>query len=368
VYADWNGNAVKDVREEFSGLTITVSGGWPQGSYATVTDSAGRFTFSGLPRGNYRISFANADWAFPQTYAAVDGEDDPDLLFRAALLLAPVLTASAVFDRQSYRVNDTARLTLTLANSGAAPIPGITASCSTTVGSQLELGELAPDGPGATVPANTARAFDVRFPVDQRMADQGYLKVDCKFGENQYDNGNVTASAITRISGVIVGKVSGQVTLPPGMPYPQAQCGCSGPRPGLPVPNLKIYLKDQFTGAIFARATTNDLGNFDFYDLPTGIHELGVVGPWKLFSGGSAFYVNAADGRPHLVYVVPGPDQADPDPPQPGGSPEPGAGGGQQTPEQLASTGVNVTWLALGGLLTLLAGAGLVFRTRRRTT
>ncbi|MEU4746600.1 SdrD B-like domain-containing protein, partial [Actinosynnema sp. NPDC023658] len=318
VYADYNGNAAKDAGEEFTNLTVTVSGGPAQGTYATVTDSAGRFAFEGLPRGGYLISFAAADWSFPWTNATVDGEDDPDLLFRAAYLLDPVLTASAAFDRQGYRAGDTALLTLTLTNSGAVPVPGITASCSTTGWSHPELGELAPEGPGVSVPAHAARSFDVRMPIDDRTAGQGYVRVDCKFGERQYSNGDVTASAITRISGAIVATVSGQVTLPLGMP-PGAQCGCSGPRPGVPVPDLKVYLKDQFTGAVLARATTTGQGGFEFHDVPAGLHNFGVVGPWKITYGGPEFSVSTGDSRSHLVYVVPGPDQADPEPPRPDG-------------------------------------------------
>ncbi|XVS60773.1 LPXTG cell wall anchor domain-containing protein [Actinosynnema sp. CA-299493] len=371
VYADWNGNAAKDSGEEFTGLTVTATGGHvSQGTYATVTDSAGRFAFGGLPRGDYRISFAAQDWAFPATSVEVDGEDDPDLLFRAARLLDPVLTASAAFDRQGYQVNDTALLTLTLTNSGAAPIPGITASCSTSVWSTLELGELTPGGPGATVPANAGRAFGVRIPIDQRMAGQGYLKVQCEFGEQHYSNGHVAASTIARIPGATAEKVSGQVTLPRQAGPPGPWCGCSGPHPGLPVPDLKIYLKDQFTGAVLARATTDTSGRFEFHHIPTGLHTLGVVGPWKITSGGPEFSVVATEERPRLVYVEPGPDQADPDPPQAGGppAPAPGAGAGQQPVDRLASTGVDATWLALGGLLTLLAGVGLVFHARRRAT
>ncbi|MFE9750731.1 hypothetical protein ACFYOT_37980 [Saccharothrix saharensis] len=74
----------------------------------------------------------------------MDGEDDPEVLLRAARPLVGVLTASAASDRQGYQVGDTALLTLALANSGAAPIPGITATCS--VWPPVDLGELTPEG------------------------------------------------------------------------------------------------------------------------------------------------------------------------------------------------------------------------------
>lgn len=225
---------------------------------------------------------------------------------------------------------------------------------------------MTPDGPGVTLPAHADRAVVVRILIEYPAVREGYLRVRCGFGEQRYTNGDIAASAIVRVPGSMREKVSGQVTLPPGMAHPEARCGCSGPRPGLPVPDLK----DQFTGAVLGRATTDTLGAFEFHDIPPGLHDRGVVGPWKIVAGGPTLPITAVAPRFHLVHVEPGPDQADPEPPQPGGppAPTPGAGGEQRPAEHLASTGVDVAWLAHGGPLTVPAGAGPVFRTRRKVT
>ncbi|WP_146173751.1 hypothetical protein [Saccharothrix carnea] len=51
VYADRNGDATMDAGEALADLRLEV-GGRPAGSYTTKTDSAGRFLFRDLPRGN----------------------------------------------------------------------------------------------------------------------------------------------------------------------------------------------------------------------------------------------------------------------------------------------------------------------------
>lgn len=75
-------------------------------------------------------------------------------------------------------------------------------------------------------------------------------------------------------------------------------------------------------------------------------------------------------GDEHLLLVVAGPEQADPDaapsqPPQPRPSVEPRTGAGIGGTGGLAYTGANLTWLAIGGLLALGLGAGLVPRRGR---
>ncbi|MBB5802076.1 hypothetical protein F4560_001844 [Saccharothrix ecbatanensis] len=379
VYGDSDGNGVMGADEALADLEVTVRGGRPYADYTATTDSAGRFTFPDLPRGRYEVKYASDTWWSPHLEVDVDGVDDPDLLIRGTPLANRVLTVTGALDRSTYQLGDTARFALTLANSGPMPLTGITAACWSNGNAPLDLGELAPGGPGVTLPANASRDLVVPIPIDSRMVDTGNLQADCTFGAPPHYNGNVVVKVLARVPGGRAPKVAGLVALE----RPRSGTAPLGPPvPGAPVPNLKVYLKDQFTGAVFVRATTNASGVFEFFDVPAGTHQFGVVGPWEIVHGGPVFPVTAGDnGSPsnHLVLLVPGTDKPDPDPaprpndpsPPPGTAPPgaapPGTGPAQQpTAAQLAATGVNVTWLALGGLLTLLAGIGLLTRTGRR--
>lgn len=369
VYGDRNGSGAMDPGEALAGLEVVVNGGHPDAEYTTTTDAAGRFAFSGLPRGDYRIGFAAPEWSFVWKSYAVDGEDDPDLVFRGARPIVSQLTASAGLDRSAYGVGDTAIVTLTLTNSDAVPIPDLTAVAYSN-SAAIDLGELAQGGPGVTIPANAGRTFRISVAVDRHAADSGYLYVTCTFGAPPHSNGSVTATAEARIPGAVAAKVTGLVAQQ--LPVPGVTT-MGPPAFGPRVPDLKVYLRDQFTGEIIARATTGAAGEFEFRDVPAGAHQLGLVGPWRIVYGGPRFYVGVHEGGlgpiGHLVLVAPGPDQPDPDPaPQPGAPTTPApvppdAGPWQQ---QLAATGANVVWLALGGLLTLLTGVALVLRPRRR--
>ncbi|NUT52306.1 MAG: carboxypeptidase regulatory-like domain-containing protein [Saccharothrix sp.] len=80
--------------------------------------------------------------------------------------------------------------------------------------------------------------------------------------------------------------------------------GTSGCPTGPPVPNVKVYLTDQFTGAVIARARTDASGRFEFSDVPAGAHKVGVVGSWWLVDG-DRFEVHpgAEPTRSHQVRV-----------------------------------------------------------------
>lgn len=126
-----------------------------------------------------------------------------------------------------------------------------------------------------------------------------------------------------------------------------------------PVPGVEVVLTDQVTGAVVARAVTEAGGSFTFLDLPAGTYGFAVRGPWRLTSDPYLVALAGEDGpvpMRHWYYVEPGPEQ-----PGPG---QPGAGGGAAPREELAATGADVAWLALAGLLALLAGTVLVRRVR----
>ncbi|NUT92883.1 MAG: LPXTG cell wall anchor domain-containing protein [Saccharothrix sp.] len=92
-------------------------------------------------------------------------------------------------------------------------------------------------------------------------------------------------------------------------------------------------------------------------DLPAGTYGFAIRGPWRLTSDPYLVALAGEDGPVplrHWYYVEPAPDQ-----PGPGG---PGAGPAPR--EELAATGTDVGWLALAGLVALLAGTVLVRRAR----
>ncbi|MER5267116.1 carboxypeptidase-like regulatory domain-containing protein [Actinosynnema sp. NPDC002837] len=370
VYADRNGDATMNAGEALTDLPVEVRGGRPAGLYTTRTDSAGRFTFRDLPRGDYDVLFGTGEVSFPPKTVRVDGVRDPDLLFRGALWVEPVLTASATLDRQTYRMGDIARMTLTLTNSGAVSIPAVLASSWANGGVQVDLGDLDNPGPGVTVPGNATLTIDVPIPIGDAVADYGYLSVECVFGAPPVYNGNVRTTVRAKVLGAVAPRVTGWVAQERFVPRPSV---LGGPYTGPAVPGLKVYLKDRDTGSVAARATTNAQGTFEFRDVPAGEYVFDVVGPWKVIFGGT-FFIRASAESWRTVIVTPGPDRPEPDvtpppdvTPAPGEPPAPGAGPARQpTAADLAATGVNVTWLALGGLLTLLIGLGLVVRSGRR--
>ncbi|MFI9811263.1 SdrD B-like domain-containing protein [Saccharothrix variisporea] len=365
VYRDTDLDGVSDPGEDASGVEVTAAGGSPFREYRTTTTSQGRFSFEDLPLGAYSVrTQPDDDWFYPYTQVDVGEAASPELVVRGIQWLERVVAASVSFDRQTYRPGETAVLTISLTNSGATR-SGIAASWSTEGGTpHLDLGELRDWRPGATLPTGETRVFTVPVPIDGGMADTGYLRVHLTFSSPLLFSGSFSRSAVLRVPGARAPRVVGLLAKQRG-----AQ---GGPLIGDPVPNTVVYLRDQVGGAVLVRATTDAAGRFEFTDVPVGLHDFGVVGPWRLLTG-REFAVRASDTPDlvrHVVLVAPGPDQ--PDPGQPGPvppAPEPPATGPRPgEPDALAATGADVLWSLVAGLLTLAAGAGAVFAARRRLT
>jgi hypothetical protein len=368
VYGDRNRNNVVDPGELLGGVTVTINrnGGPPLQSFSQETDSQGRFAFRDIPAGIYSTGFSLAGWSIPSGQTSVDGVDDPNLVIRATRLLSETLKASMAFAKDTYSETETAHLIVTLNNSGSVPLTGIIGYCI-GFGSN-DWGGLADYSSGVTVPARSKRIFDVAGPIPEPAAAGGSMSVHCEFVLIGVGVQGVVATASARVPGRVASEVHSslrRLVAYPGCP-PIAPCG--GPS-SFTVPDTKVYIRSPFNGRIVARAVTNRNGEFQFANLPVGQYDFGIVGPWKIAPGSSPFHVYAdADnvGRANTVYVVPGPNQADPDavtpvPPVP----QAGVGPAGDT-EQLAWTGVNVIWLAIGGLLSLVTGFVLVLRGVRR--
>ncbi|MBP2335707.1 hypothetical protein JOF41_001885 [Saccharothrix coeruleofusca] len=327
------------------------------GQHRAVTDRTG----------GYSISVAANGWSFPRPRVGVGHGPGPDVPLRGELVAEHVLTATAAFDRQSYRNGDTALLVLTVTNGGRAAVPGVTGSFDEDGGTAVDLGDLRYPGPGVTLPPGGTRTVQVRLPVDDHRADLGRIRVSGAFGSPPFGEGSAGASALARVPGRRAARVEGLLAV-----RRASASDVAGALTSRPLPGAEVHLRDQVTGAVLVRDTTDEQGRFGFSDVPVGLHDTGVVGPWEIVSG-KDFPVSAGgDPGVRLVLVEPGPEQPDPDSTTLATtSPEVGTAA-PTTPSDagsgLAGTGTGASWRALAGLLALLTGALLVAAARRGRT
>jgi hypothetical protein len=359
VYGDVNRNGVIDPGEELAGVGVGLAGGAPFRNLSGTTDASGRFTFPKITAGQYRAGFVLAGWVIPPSDSfVVDGVDDPDVVIRATQPISVTLTATIAFVKGSYKVGETAHLTVTLTNSSPGPLSGISANCVDLDSSAPTWGDLATNGPGVSIPAHATVTIDVSSPIPPEAFSTGQITLHCVLGSAPAYLDFASAIAMTRVPGGIaprtIGSLSKHVRIF-----------------SFPVPGVKIYLRSQVTGKVVARSTTDKDGRFEFIDVPADLYDVGLVGPWRILGTTPTLQVYTGDDgtqRDTNFEVAAGPDQPDPDAqpsttpaPQPGVEPaEPAEGGGG-----LAATGADVTWPAMAGLLALALGFGLVVSSRR---
>ncbi|MGW4213595.1 hypothetical protein ACWEIJ_36820 [Lentzea sp. NPDC004789] len=361
IYGDRDGDQVMDPGEALAGVSVHISGGFPHTERTAVTDANGVVVFGNLPTGSYYTSvyWYDSGWYVPSWDGTVTGVDDPDVLLRATPELSDDrLKASLAFTQESYRRGDTPRAILRLHNTSSVLLTDLTAGCG-----GADEGELTPGGPGAVLHAGEKRDFTVTMaPITDEVASTGYVRLYCTVSAGG-SNLSTPLTALARVPGGVAPRVTGGLIRVRGH-------NPTEPPWGDPVPDVKVYLRDAISDALVVRAVTDASGRFTFYDVPAGLYNSGVVGPWQPY-GGTEFAVRAGeDGSPrHSIYVVPGPDQPDPDAVPPGGTPPDGGPPPDTAPPNgtphLAATGTGAARLALSGLLTLLIGTGLVLIARR---
>jgi hypothetical protein len=197
VYVDRNKDGVFEPGEGLDGITASYSliGASDPTAVPIVTGPDGQFSFVHVPIGKYDINFSSpTDWVVggagvddnfttvPVTRAAT-----PTGYFPAARPLSDSLHATVRFDQSTYRPGDTVHLTVTLRNSGTSPITGVIADCN-RIGDENSVytgavwGELAFNGPGATIPAGHTRVFHASAPLPADAQKWGYVSALCVFG------------------------------------------------------------------------------------------------------------------------------------------------------------------------------------------
>ncbi len=372
VYTDKNRNGQQDAGEAAAGAEVKANGGVPYEYYKTTTDAEGRYSFKGLPSGDYYVGFALADgWVVHHDEKHAQVRVQPgapvDLTARAERPYHESLAAKMELDKDVYRVGEEARVTITLTNSSDRAITGITAACN-FAGDSNQLGGrpghdrptgwgdlLRPAG-GVTVGPGETRTFVAVEAVPDEALGFGKVVVGCVFspgagwntdGAEAFDSARVPGG-FGAMTGYLIYDRNGNRALDPGEA----------------IGNTRIVLHDRELGVDVAEAMSDDRGNVRFDRVPAGDYWARVDGPWK-FQGEYDNHVQVFAGSERstdfwvVPDVAPGQGAGSTEPPAPAAT----AGG---SGDALAKTGASVLGLGLLGALLVAFGFGASVIGRRR--
>lgn len=358
LYYDKNGNGSFDQGEGLPDVKVTISGGAPSHTLPPVkTDQDGKFKVTDVPSGTYSASYEGLGDLVPQSAGWRVDQGTVQVVSEARRKVSDTLTASTKFTADTYKVGDTAHVTVTMKNSGDRALAGITVMCG--IGDPHELkgrsdgwGDLQQSGRGVAVPAHGTTTLDVTEAVPSGARSYGYVRVRCDFGQFNagfYDGAERAPVDRVHVPGAIsnvlggLGNVTTKV-VPAG---------------------VKLYLVDEISAKPVANTVTDAKGGFSFKGLPAGLYRTVLVGPWKLVAGQSPIWdFTEGDLTGRDIAVEPGPNQ--PDPYAPTTAPT------TPTPQALrvlANTGAaDVQALTGAAILAMVLGVGLVLLSRRRRT
>lgn len=360
LYGDKNHNGVQDPGEALAGAEVRISRSLPRYSATRTTDAEGRFRFEDAPAGGWYVSYKIDGWTVPDDPAVNNVLVTPagiDLTVRAEPSITSVLQPKMTFDRSSYQPGESARLTVTLANTGDRPVTGVTAACTSYDESYLEVGpEWGDLAAGVTVGAGETRTFTVVEPVPQGAQQIGELQAFCRFGPDagrRYDL--PTARAWASVPGAF-GSVHVRLVHEDEV-----------------VRNAKFVLRGWFSNEAVAEAVPDANGDVNMPRVPAGPYKASIVGRWKHVHD-TQMDVKVIGGREFSRDIVVVPDETkDPWPPAPGRPPTPGVpagpGGAEGQPPAkvvLARTGASVLGIGLVGVLLVAFGVGARTASRNR--
>ncbi|MET9628538.1 hypothetical protein ABZX92_13840 [Lentzea sp. NPDC006480] len=311
LYVDKNGNDAPDAGEALTGYYVMIEGGTPKSSRSNLVDSQGRFSYTDLPVGDYRIvqlvgTQGNNHAVKPGTSKFVIRKgEDTKLAVSAVKLVSDALEVKVALDRDSYAKTDPVDISITLKNKSDVPLTGVVAVCNPYandvpgmiegIGKAWE--QFNPDGPGVTVGAGETAVFHV---TDEVPADTiGQVQVACNFGNDGRNSfGYVGGSDWARVTG-FNGKVRGTVV---------------DASTGNPVEQGRIVAIDPVTRRPVGGSQLGYQGHFETADMRVGNAAFVVLGQWKPKDGKEfTFDVQADQTSSAPVFeVVPGPEVPDP--------------------------------------------------------
>jgi hypothetical protein len=367
VYTDKNRNGQQDAGEAASGAVVDAYGGVPSGSLRTTTDAEGRYSFKGIPSGDYNVNYTLADGWIVHVYDAgevvrVQPGAPVQLTARADRPFSESLSATLTLDKDVYQAGEVATVTITLTNSSDRAISGIQAGCN-RIGDEHHLGGTPSNpnpegwgdlgGEGVTVGAGETKTFIVKEKVPQAARNRGKVVAACDFEPNPgYNTDGPFAGDSARVPGGF-GSLAG--------PLFHDRNGNWTLDEGEAIGNTRIILHDRELGVDVAEAVSDAKGQVRFDHVPAGEYWARVDGPWKFEGewGGHQQISGDYDARTSFVVV-------------PVEQPRPPAGGGGNTPpasaggDALAKTGAGVLGLGLIGALLVAFGFAASVIGRRR--
>lgn len=165
LYGDRDGDQRFDPGEGMSGVQLKGSGGTPTTDIDTCTDATGRFRVPNVPEGTYFVRPGlPAGWTTDQSAMVVLTVEGGEVLVRA-VRESSTPRSSITFDKPVHRVGDPVHEHVTLTNTGATDLAGVTARCDEGAApntlSGLGWGDLVhQQAPGVTVRTGETRTFD----------------------------------------------------------------------------------------------------------------------------------------------------------------------------------------------------------------
>jgi hypothetical protein len=386
VYYDRNRNRQFDEGEGQRGVALTWALQLQQERiWKVTTDANGVFRLANLPTGAYAVTGEGQSLLqVGYTPVTVTESGMDGLLLRGTAPIAG-LVPKIEFTKDSYATDEAPVVRVTLTNTSEHALSGIVATCD-RAGMETSLdgtgegwGDLARDG--VDIAPRSTIVLEVTEPMPDGSPGLGLVNVGCEFRfpdvESQYNPSSFDRAAVPGARG----DLTGDVTVSHG------DVGVAGIRMVL-VPDLEHM---PAPCAIVAETTTDANGTFTFHEVPVGIYMVYLFPPpgWRVeYDNPTRTDVRGGYTSQMLISVVPGeaPPPALPACATGGGSlpttpATPVASTTSTTPATtarpapqggrvptLAHTGASIAVPGVTGLLALLAGAGLVLVSRRRTT
>jgi uncharacterized repeat protein (TIGR01451 family) len=390
VFADDNANGQQDSGEHgLPGITVTLNG--PFGGLGTstggtdftaTTDAQGHFQLDNLPGGEYfdHVTGVPAGSVVhsPDTLGVVLVDGSPGQTsesYPVVRQLSDTLHATMSFDESSYRVGESAHLTVTLTNTGTTPITGIQASCDHVGDANQVMGlgngwEVL-QGAGLTVDAGQTTTLHLSELVMADSGAQGMFFAECVFGPNAI-NGDFS-----------------------GFPDPQTSVKALPALTNTSTFTLKLIDDDPIGPSVQGAALLLDPATQDpiswrlsipatFEAIPDGTYELQIQANWKRAPGETGILHTPGDLKngEWVVHVLPASSPEPPPtvPPTSTTTPPPttttttpaaGASAGDETTtgggQPLPFTGAyNVVGFTIAALALLAAGTATILFTKRR--